>query len=87
MYILSIDVGWRHLASCILYFDETNRCIIKEWTLTNVLDDEPHEADKPLNTLNLETKKVKKVKRKKETKVETKEETKEETKLEERKNE
>ena len=75
MFILSIDVGWRHLASCILYFDET-KCIIKEWTLTNVLDDESHEADKPIDTLNLETKKVKKVKRKKETKVETKEETK-----------
>jgi hypothetical protein len=76
MYILSIDVGWRHLASCILYFDETNSCIIKEWTLTNVLED-ADEADKPLDTLNPDTKTVKKVKRKKEnvdlTKVETKE--------------
>jgi len=82
MYILSIDVGWRHLASCILYFDETNCCIIKEWTLTNVLDDEPHDADKPMDTLKIETKTLKKVKRKKETKVETKEETKEEKKEE-----
>jgi hypothetical protein len=76
MYILSIDVGWRHLASCILYFDETNICIIKEWTLTNVLED-ADEADKPLDTLNPDTKTVKKVIRKKEnvdlTKVETKE--------------
>lgn len=39
MFVLSIDVGWKNLAYCILHI-EGDTVKIKEWNLKNLLDDD-----------------------------------------------
>lgn len=43
MFILSIDVGWKHLACCILHF-YNDTWHIKDWKLYNIMESEDIES-------------------------------------------